>query len=327
MPRKLIVSIVMGIIGGCLIYFAYRIAHKERDFAPYYQQNISPLIDAADARDKDATTLAITRLHEHFQVFHSGIPAFTEDITSWGTRFGIVGRAVKDLWTRLWSDKSKATSVCNYTDRVFRAHVVSPETLKKAIDQTLATFNEAMAASHNRLEAEIKLIIGRPDCPLKLPEVQINDCFGKARSIALEAGIDSVKMGTFSVVGSTLVGDLVGAIAGRLAASASIRALPASVLATIGGAEGGSAAGPIGTVVGLGVGFAVGTIVDMWMTATFKEKLAAQMNEFLDNLEKDLTKGVDGKPGLRTLLEGAASSYNERYRNALFEELRKAPLP
>src|SRR5690349_18649952 len=88
-----------------------RPAHEPANFADYYRTRVSPLIDSAEARQQQSVDLALARLHEHFDYFRRGVPNFTRDVTSWRTRFAIVGRSVNDLWTRVWHDQSEAVAV------------------------------------------------------------------------------------------------------------------------------------------------------------------------------------------------------------------------
>ncbi len=342
-PRNIPLKIAGLLIGFGLIFFAWKNATRERpnpkpaQFAEYYRTQISPLIDSAETRQQQAVDLALARLHEHFNVFRRGVPNFAEDITGWGTRFGIVGRSISDLWTGFWNDKTKAVAVQAYTNEKFRAWVVNEGSLQRAMDDAMKSFIEATEASHNRLEGEIKLLIGRPDCPFKVSKPDFEQYLKSAalagRGLATQAGKDSVSIGAKGFAGSIIVGEaaqgLVTAIIARLAAaSAATSATTGSATAAgaAAGGGGGSAAGPVGAIIGFGVGIAVGTIVDLWMTEKFKEKLSVQCRTFLDELERDLTSGVGGKPGLKALFTQAARDGSANYRKALFAELQKADL-
>jgi hypothetical protein len=340
-PRGLFWKGAALLLGLGLVWLAWSIAVRHRPgpdparFAEYYRLQISPLIDSAEARQQRDVDLSLTRLHEHFDGFRRGVPRFTEDITEWGTRFGIVGRAIKDLWTGFWSDKKKAVAVRAYTDEKFRVSVINEQSLQRALDDSLKTFGEATEAGHNRLEGEIRLTIGHPDSPLKIPVTAMDQYLKGAsaagRGMAARAGKDSVAIGTAGILGSVIAEEatraLGTAIIARLTA-ASVAGTAVAGSATAAGATagggGGSVAGPLGTIVGFGVGFAVGAIVDWWMSEKFKEKLSAQCMRFLDELERDLVNGTGGQPGLKALLTQAARDCSENYRKALFDELQRA---
>jgi hypothetical protein len=315
-----------------------RDARESQDFATYYRESISPLIDSAQAREQQAVDLAISRLHEHFDYFRRGVPNFTRDITGWGTRFGIVGRSIGDLWTRAWHDDSRAVAVRNYTEQKFRAWVINEQTLDRALQDTLTTFAEATDSNRNRLEAEIKLAIGHPQSPLKLPPLDLDQRLALAaqssRAMAARAGTDSALIGTGAFAGGWIAGDaaraLTTAIIARLGAGMATTAVTSGSATATGaaaGGGGGSAAGPIGTIVGLGVGIVAGALIDWAINDHFERRLAAQCTTFLNQLEADLANGVSGQPGLRPLLTDAARKSSATYRDALFAELKKASQP
>jgi hypothetical protein len=315
-----------------------RAVHEPGDFADYYRTRVSPLIDSAEARQQQSVDLALARLHEHFEYFRRGVPNFTRDVTSWRTRFAIVGRSVNDLWTRVWHDEGKAVAVRKYTEEKFRAWVINEQSLQKALEDTMATFTDATAANRNRLEAEIKLAIGHPESPFKMPALQLDQYLASAatasRGMAQRAGKDSALIGAGAFAGGWIAGDaaraLTTAIIARLGTNAAVTTAT-SGSATAGGAAagggGGSAAGPVGTIIGLGVGIVAGALIDWAINDHFERKLSAQCLNFLNTLEQDLTNGVGGHPGIKPLLTKAAREGSESYRTALFAELLKADLP
>jgi hypothetical protein len=316
----------------------HRAVHEPADFAVYYRSRVAPLIDSAESRQQQSVELALARLHEHFDYFRRGVPNFTRDVTSWSTRFSIVGRSVNDVWTRIWHDEGQAVAVRKYTEEKFRAWVINEQSLQKALEDTMATFTDAAAANRNRLEAEIKLAIGHPESPFKMPALQLDQYLASAaaasRGMAQRAGKDSALIGAGAFAGGWIAGDaaraLTTAIIARLGANAAV-ATATSGSATAGGAAagggGGSAAGPVGTIVGLGVGIIAGALIDWAINDHFERKLSAQCLSFLDTLEQDLANGVGGHPGLKPLLTKAARESSESYRSALFAELLKADLP
>jgi hypothetical protein len=329
---------------AALLAVAWRVATRNREtrqaeeFSAYYRNSISPLLDSAQAREQQAVDLALARLHVHFDYFRRGVPNFTRDITGWGTRFGIVGRSIGDLWTRAWHDNSHAVAVRDYTEQKFRAWVINEQSLKRALQETVATFAEATDASRNRLESEIKLAIGHPQSPLKLPRLELEHRLSSAaessRAMAARAGSDSAWIGGGAFAGGWIAGDaasaLTTAIIARLGAGVATTAVTAGSATATGaaaGGGGGSAAGPVGTIVGLGVGIVAGALIDWAINDHFERRLAAQCKTFLDQLEADLANGVSGKAGLRSLLTEAARKSSVLYRGALFVELEKANQP
>ena len=95
------------------------------DTMQYYRKEIVPLLDDFDARNQAAADRAIATLHDRMQMHRAGIPAFADDISGWGTRFGIVGRESSDLWDKWWHDEKNVHGVKDYVNGKFRcAHHV-----------------------------------------------------------------------------------------------------------------------------------------------------------------------------------------------------------
>lgn len=345
MAKSFVVRKVLALgVGVALIMGAWTLAtregevHSPAQFADYYRANVSPLIDSASVREQQAVELALARLHEHFDYFRRGAPNFSRDLSQWSSRFGIAGRSISDLWTRVWDGGEQAVATRLYAEEKFRAWVINETSMKKALDDTLATFKEATDASRNRLEGEIKLVLGRPDSPLQMPVLQVEQAMKRAtvagRELSVQAGRDSAFAGGAGFVGGWIAGDaifaLTRAIVARVAVSG-IAASAASGSATAGGAVagggGGSAAGPLGTAAGLIAGIVVGMVVDSFINDAMSAKITRQVTGFLDGLERELVEGTQGQPGLRVLLMKASKDGAENYRNALFTELQKAPLP
>jgi len=335
---------VLLCLGLALAYGAWRLGVDDRpkaadpNFGAYYQANVAPLIDAATTREDQAVALALGRLHEHFDTFRRGAPNFARDLSTWSTRFSMTGRTVGDLWTRLWHGSGQAVSVRNLAETKFRAWVVNEQSLTHALEDALATYKEATEASRNRLEGEIRLAIGRPDCPLRVPTPRMEDCFKNAatsaRDLAVQSGNRSMLGGGGAFVGSWVATDaaiaLTRVIIARLATSG-IAATAASGTATAGaaaaGGTGGTAAGPAGTIIGVGVGIAVGWIVDEVISDATNAKIQKQVVAYLDGLEREIIDGTNGQPGLKTMLLKSAHDGAQNYRSALFTELQKANLP
>jgi hypothetical protein len=294
----------------------------------YFSGSVAPLLDASAQRDREAGNIALKRLHEHFAQFHAGVPAFAEDITKWGTRFGVVGRSVKDLWTKFWEDAEHATATSNYVNEKFRTHIVSEEKLQRAIEDTLAVFRETVAANRNRTLAEVQYALTMPECPVRLPPLKIEALFANAGTsagrLATTHGKDSVVNGVAGFAGGSLAGEaatrLVAALFARLAASTAATIVAegsATAGATAAGGATGTVAGPAGTIVGAGVGIVVGVITDWWMTDSFKAKLHDQCGAFLTGLERDIIHGKDATPGLRKTLEASAAEAQRTFSDAL----------
>ena len=332
-------SALAGLVAGfAALFAAWKTGQPPPPtFADYYEGSVAPLLDASARRDSEATNAAIARLDAHFAHFQSGIPAFAEDITGWGTRFGIVGRSVKDLWTKFWNDPAQATATKNYVNEKFRAHIVSEEKLQLALAETLAVFHETVAANRNRLLAEVQLALSAPECPVRVPPLRMEvllreSAIASEKLSATQSGdnlFQSAALVSSGVVADVAAKRLIAAIFTRLAATTAASIATegsAAAGATATGGAAGTVAGPAGTVIGIGVGIVAAVIMDWWMTDSFKTKLHEQCSTFLTKLELDIAAGSQGAPGLRKSLEDAATANSAAFRAALNREISK-PLP
>ena len=336
--RSIIVCSLAGIAalaGAWMTALPVNSSPSPSEIAAYFDGNVAPMLDEFARRDRAAADRAIAHLHAHFATFRAGVPSFAEDITDWGTRFGVAGRTVKDLWTRFWNDPQQATAAKDFVNVKFRAHIVSEEKLRRAVEDTVSVFREAVAANHNELLASVRLALQMPECPIRIPPLQIdqrlNDASTAAERIAKSNSGNSIAVGVAGFAGGAVAYDaasrLVAALFARLAAStAAAAAIEGGAVAggTATGGAAGTLAGPLGTVIGAGVGLAIGFIVDSWMTDSFKASLQKECGAYLDKLEHDLTTGSADAPGLRQILTEAAAQNHAAFRAALVAEINRS---
>ena len=322
---------VFGFLSGCAVLIAAwslsdSSSPSAQDVTAYYESTVAPILDESARRDRAAADAAMKRLHAHFQRFHGGIPAFAEDITGWGTRFGIVGRSVKDLWTKFWEDATRATATKQYVNAKFRDHIVSEVKLNAAIADTLGVFHEAITANRNRTLAEVKLALTMPECPVQIPPLRIDALMRESAAAAEKLSAKQSGDTVISGIATLAVGAAAGEAATNLAASllARLAATTAATIATEGSAAAGATAtggaagtvgGPAGTIIGVGVGIVAAVIMDWWMTDSFKTKLHEQCGSFLTKLEGELAAS------LRKPLEDAATTNHAAFRTALQHSL------
>src|SRR2546421_13051710 len=93
----------------------------------FYRRDLVPLLNDETSRNQKAVERAVVRLHQEFETFRAGVPGFTDDVTSWGTRGGQLTRMIKDKWKNFWKRKADPDSaeVKNYMLEKFEAHIMS----------------------------------------------------------------------------------------------------------------------------------------------------------------------------------------------------------
>jgi len=271
----------------------------------FYSQKIEPLLKATERANREAADRAIVRIGEVFDKYRGGVKPFVEDITSIGTRFGIVTRMPGNWW---YEDKR----INAYVQEKFERHLFSENQFHADLTKVLEAFKEDLRANENRLLASCKAAVEAGDLPdMALPDYKRYE--EDVRSIILQfsgdRAEDSVYQGLATLVLSEVAAITVQQIVVRILVSVGTTAATSAAAgggATAGGAAAGGGVGtlggPVGTAIGVGVGLVIGVIVDWWMTERFQAQLTTDLNDYIEKLRKGLLDGTEKDPGLRSTL-------------------------
>lgn len=311
---------------------------REEIVAGIYQDSVVPLLAEFDARNAAAARRALDTLYDRIHMHRAGIPAFTRDVASWKTRFGVIGRGSADVWHALRHGHSDISRVSLYVNEKFRRYVISENALRADVAAALLQFNDDMQASRNRLYSDLALPLDRIKVAVPAASATVDEFRENVQRRATEMtrgmAIDTVVAGLAAVAGGWVATDVAQAITGRvvtqvlsqLGAAMAAEAVEAGG-ATVGGAAagggGGSLAGPIGAIIGLGVGLIVGAIVDWRLSSEFEQKVARQCEGFLHLLEYRLREGHGDSPGLRQVLQDAVNLTGRVQRDAVTAALKE----
>jgi hypothetical protein len=305
-----------------------------------YREEVVPLLDQFDARNRAAAARAVTNMYERLNGRRWGIKPFVKDVGSWKTRFGVIGRSTKDFWRRRVRIEPDAAAVRAYVIYKFRHHVLSEEALEADMGDVLKQFREDLEASRNRLYVEVRLPLAKIKSPLAASDASYalfeRDIERRAKDLSANWATDTVVSGLGSFVSGWVAMDVAQGVTTRVVvailsrvgtqiAAETVAAGGATAAGAAAGGGGGSFAGPAGTVIGLGVGIAVGAAVDWWMSDRFEEKMTFQLNGFFDSVAHQLVEGTPGSPGLRVALYDAVKLGGESQRQAVkgaFEEVK-----
>jgi hypothetical protein len=299
----------------------------------FYRRELAPLLEKAKAKNRASADKSLERLHQEFDRFRTGIPGFVDDIASWRTRFGIMRRLSRDKWKNFWKsgDDADSEEVKNYMLQKFQYHILAPDELQKAVESSLSEFKDDVAATRNRLLAEMRLALTTSDMRLdftrpdyaafqrEFDQFIAGHVETNATDSLVNAAVNLIGNGVAGFAAEQLVAQIIVRLAAAEAVAAGVEAAAAGGSSTAGSAAVGGAAGwlggPIGAVVGVGAGLAVGAVVDWWVTDRFKANLTGELTTYLDNLERDMVEGVkagDDRPariGLREALHSAADKF------------------
>lgn len=303
-----------------------------------YAEAILPLLNDFNARNLAAARRAMVTLHERIAAHRAGIAPFTHEITSWKTRFGVLGRYSADAWNKVRGRPRNTDHVRAYVDGKFRRHVLSEEALKGDVAAVLEQFDEDMAASRNRLYVQLALPLARirllvPGSRLT-PQVFRDDVQQRAAQITGSLPSDTLVAGMAAVAGGWVATDAAQLITTRIItqvlaqlgttlAAEGIEAGGATVGSAVAGGGAGTLGGPAGTIIGVGVGLVVGAVVDWWLSSSFERKVADQCNRFLDAIEQRLRDGAPGSPGLWNTLIDTVNLTGNTQRRAVRDALKQ----
>jgi hypothetical protein len=302
------------------------------DVARVYAEEIAPLLDQFDARNREAAARAVANMHERLNGRRWGIRPFVKDVSSWSTRFGVIGKTTSDLWQRHVKGRPDAASVKQYVNAKFRHHVLSEPALEADVGAVLKQFREDLDASRNRLYVDVRLPLEKIKAPVAMTDGSYDafkaDVGRRAQEMGQVWATDSVVSGLGSFVAGWVAMDVAQAVTTRVVvtvlsrvgtqvAAETIAAGGATAAGAAAGGGGGSFAGPAGTVIGLGVGVAIGGVVDWWMSAKFEAKMTGQLNGFFDSVDRQLIKGTAQSPGLERSLDEAVRLGGEAQRGAM----------
>jgi hypothetical protein len=305
-----------------------------------YREDVLPLLDQFDARNRAAAARAVGNVYERLNGRRWGIKPFVKDVGSWRTRFGVIGRTTSDFWHKRVKQEPDAAAVRTYVNDKFRHHVLSEQALEADMGEVLKQFREDLEASRNRLYVEVRLPLAKIKSPLATSDASYarfqGDVEQRAKMLSENWGTDTVVSGLGSFVSGWVAMDVAQGVTSRVVvavlsrvgtqvAAEGIAAGGATAAGAAAGGGGGSLVGPAGTVIGLGVGIAAGAVVDWWMSERFEEKMTFQLNGFFDSVAHNIVEGSKGSPGLRVALYDAVKLGGESQRRAVkvaFEEVK-----
>ena len=299
----------------------------------FFETTAEPRIDAAGEANRRAAERAIEKVDDLIAGYRSGIEPFIEDITSWGTRFGVLKRLPSDWWRG-----------GNRNDRYIAAkmsdHLFDDYKLRRDLDAVLAAYRDEITANRNAMIGDIKAAVSASDL-VGLPEPDF-DSF--AESIAADINrradamaSDSLRTGVLSEVvglaGGIAVEQLIAQIFVRLSATAATGAGgTAATSAAAGGGGGTIVGGPVGTAVGIIGGLIVGLVIDWWSTRRVKADLRNRLHQAIDDMHRAILDGdgtrsstvdaagrntADARGGLVAALRYATESINQSHREIL----------
>jgi len=332
--KNLLLPFLGLILGVILLLIAWWIATRptlEEELGTFFENEVHPQLAQYSKRNQEAVNRAVERISIEINEYGEGIPAFVEDVTSLGTKFGVFGRWWKDRWKKGWgNDPVNATHLQEYMSGKFEEHLFSDQDLKLLIQETLEQFRDDLKANQNRLHADVTSAwklqpYAQGDLHLEQVVAEVDQ---NIKSLSHKMGTDSLTNGVLAFVGDFVLGGTAGGVANAIIVYVSANLVSSTAFTSavsggvimklsVAGGAGGSTLGPVGTVVGAAAGIIVGGIADWWMTKNLEEELTNECNSLLSQVKAQLLMGTKDAPGLQQAFLESISILEEAEESAL----------
>ncbi|MEM9828191.1 MAG: hypothetical protein AAF958_16490 [Planctomycetota bacterium] len=305
--------------------------HPIRRRQKFFRDDVGPTIDQNDDANREAIELAVQRIEDRIDVYRRGIDPFVSDVTSWRTRFGVIGRLPADWWNG--TDKTGAWVAGKMSE-----HVFDDAKLNRDLEVILDQFREDVVANRRKMVGDIKALVRANE---SLGVVRFDsDVFAKsvnadlvdyAGQTAKRSVVQGVLIEIAGMAGGLAVEQLVAQVVVRLSAMAATTSAAAggatATSAAAGGGGGGILGGPVGAGIGIAGGILVGIVIDWWASKRFEANIRQQLHRALDEIRDALLHGDGQSAGLTEALHEASDQIRRAHQSILYQQIVFPDLP
>lgn len=291
----------------------------------FFAGQIQPILQQHDAKNRDAAKRLVARVTSNFETYKSGIDPFTDELTSWGTRLTVLKNMPLDWW-----NGKEGRRNAELIRQKFEAHILSEQRLADDLTDAFGEFKNALEANRTRLLADVRAAVSSSQfSDLSLPDYAEfrQDVLQRVLTFAEGRTVDSVYYGMATFLASEVGTVAASHIASRLMVAAAAYGMNAGIIggATAAGAAAGggsgSTLGPVGTAVGVVIGIGVGIVIDWILTEHFRERLAADLTTYLDQVRDGMLTGIAETEAGEETIPGIEDCVDDYCRDlARFEE-------
>lgn len=271
-------------------------------------RQLQNLVGTEEEANRVAILRAKSSLDDAFTLFTNRVPQFTEEITTWKSRYRIARSGLKDKINGSHELEALASEY-------FEKHVASNQDISTAIDAIAAQFQSDLAANRNRMLSEAALRIHEADLGIPSADFSAETLGGRiaAKRAQMATPISNIPGATaLSISGSIIVEMAVQAMIARVVGYSA----GATTTGAAAGAAGGTAFTPgVGTAIGFTVGIAAGFAVDHLMTERMKEKIMRETRDTLNAMKYEIWSNET--EGMNLRLEGLVTATKELHTTAL----------
>jgi hypothetical protein len=299
-----------------------KIQHQRQEF---FASHGIQLLSQEEQRDREAMERAGQQLASDFARYRSGVPSFASNLTTWTAQYQIAKAALRDWWSKSNEAQQLATDQ-------FAKFVVSDRRLQADVIAVIAQFSSDLEANRNKMLSELQQKVSIAAVPCASADLGSTNLAG-AFALTVEHLLEQeakqspiarvLAEGAGSIAGWAATGTIRGLITGLVtsmavgvAKKAAAGGSTVAAEAIVEGGAGGTVLAPgVGTAIGLAGGIVVGGAVQWWMENKFKEKVASECNQILDDMEENLWN--DPRQGLEMSFGQAITVTRECHQKAL----------
>lgn len=274
-----------------------------------FNEKVKPVVEDCKRENEEVLRKCLFTLDERMKECYSGIDPFLDDMTSFGTKIGIV-------WNWAVGDKEA------YIKSKFEEHIVSEEELKQILNDVVEQYIEGVGGNINEMHTRIMVNMEPIRKQFNIPKTTIKTFVSSAMQYVLEDiqnNSNKLLWNTIISYGLSEIGSYIAVQGGSIVLSQiSSYVLPTiseailtpalamagvnltSTLAGVGvgtaasagtGATIGSVIPGFGTVVGFVAGGIIGIIIENHIDNNFKEKIKPQIERSIDEIKIQISRG------------------------------------
>lgn len=271
-------------------------------------RQLENLVGTEEEANRVAILRAKSSLDDAFRLFSNRVPQFTEEITTWTSRYQIARSGLKD---KIKGSHELEALASEY----FEKHVASNQDIAAAIDTTTAQFQSDLVANRNRMLSEAALRIQEADLGIPSAEYSAETLGGRiaAKRTQMATPISNIPGATALIISGSIIVEM--AVQAMIARVVGYSAGAATTSAAAGAAVGTAITPGVGTAIGATVAFAAAVAADHLMTERMKEKIMRETQDTLNAMEYEIWSNET--EGMNFRLKGLVTATKELHTTAL----------
>jgi hypothetical protein len=296
-----------------------------------FASSVYPSLEKLRQRNQEAVLRTVARIHAHFEMARSGVPAFADAIVGPLNGIKTAYLAGEGLWDHWWYHEPANQPVADHVRWNYEQHVTSGPKIRDAILQSVEELEQDFRANRNQTLQEIGSNLRAAQLPatVNIDQKQLDE-FCEQEFAEEMHSINRKHVAEDSAVRSeTAVG--VSAAVTFVVEAAIADVIAETSLSAAGSAGAGAGAGGVvgsfipgaGTLVGACGGLLAGTAADLWISSKNKQRVIQLVTDSLTRIEDSIIDGDANELGIRKILTTAGDNQVNQLSEKLQQQLRE----